>query len=86
MSYFSEQDIDTRSCGQADEDAWLDRRDGMSGARSTRSAMARTIRYDRDARDFMAHVEDVLIGFYGSYHAAEVACDEYVFETLRRTA
>lgn len=37
MSYFSEQDIDTRTCGQADEDAQLDRRDGY--VRYTRPAI-----------------------------------------------
>jgi len=46
--------------------------------------MERTIRYDRDHREFAAYVEGVLIGFYGSYHAAEVACDEYVFDTLTK--
>lgn len=30
MSYFADQDIDTRTCGQADEDAYLDRRDGIT--------------------------------------------------------
>jgi hypothetical protein len=46
--------------------------------------MERSIRYDRATRDFAAYVEDVLIGFYGSYHAAEVACDAYVFNTLTK--
>ena len=32
MSYFADQDIDTRTCGQADEDAMLDRRDGLASA------------------------------------------------------
>ncbi len=32
----------------------------------------------------MTYVEDVLIGFYGSFHAAEVACDEYVFSALTK--
>jgi hypothetical protein len=32
--------------------------------------------------DFAAYVDGVLIGFYGSYHAAEVACDQYTFTAL----
>ena len=48
--------------------------------------MERSIRYDRETRDFAAYVDGVLIGFYPNYHAAEVACDAYVFETLRRAA
>ena len=46
--------------------------------------MNRTIRYDRATRDFAAYVEDVLIGFFGSYHAAELACDAYVYDTLTK--
>lgn len=46
----------------------------------------RTIQYDRITKDFAAYVDGVLIGFFASYHAAELACDEYVYETLRRAA
>ena len=48
--------------------------------------MNRTISYDRATRDFRAEVDGILIGFYGSYHAAEVACDEYVYQSLARLA
>jgi len=48
--------------------------------------MERTIRYDRETRDFAAYVDDVLIGFFGSYLAAELACDAYVFDTLTKGA
>jgi hypothetical protein len=47
--------------------------------------MERSIRYDRATRDFAAYVEGVLIGFFGSYHAAEVACNEFVYEALTHT-
>jgi hypothetical protein len=40
------------------------------------------IRYDRQTRDYAAYVDGVLIGFYGSYHAAEVACNQYTFAAL----
>jgi len=46
--------------------------------------MERTIRYDRDTRDFAAYVDDVLIGFFSTYHTAELACDAYVFDTLTK--
>ena len=42
----------------------------------------REIKYDRLTKDFAAYVDGVLIGFYGSYHAAEVACDQYTFAEL----
>jgi len=46
--------------------------------------MNRNIRYDRATRDFAAYVDGILIGFFGSFHAAEVACDQYVFDTLTK--
>jgi len=46
--------------------------------------MERTIRYDRATRDFRAEVDGILIGFFGSYHAAEVACDQYCYDELAR--
>ncbi len=46
--------------------------------------MERTIRYDRATRDFRAEVDGILIGFYGSYLAAELACDAYVYDTLTK--
>jgi len=44
--------------------------------------MTKRIQYDRQTRDFAAYVDDILIGFYGSYLAADLACDAYVYETL----
>jgi len=41
MGYYnSELSIDTRTCGQADEDAWLDRRDGIMPRPRIHAAMA----------------------------------------------
>ena len=34
----------------------------------------------------IAYVDGVLIGFYPNYHAAEVACDAYVFEAMQGVA
>ena len=48
--------------------------------------MDKRIEYDRATRDFAAYLDDELIGFFPSYHAAEVALDELVYETLRRAA
>lgn len=40
MGYYSDLSIDTRTCGQADEDARLDRRDGIVTRQRTFDAMA----------------------------------------------
>lgn len=48
--------------------------------------MNKRIQYDRHTHDFAAYVDDVLIGYFASYGAAERACNEYVYETLRRAA
>lgn len=38
MGYYNELSIDTRTCGQADEDARLDRRDGYTSRRHSYSS------------------------------------------------
>lgn len=38
------------------------------------------ISYDRETRDYAAMYDGELIGFYPSYHAAEVALDAYALE------
>jgi hypothetical protein len=48
--------------------------------------MEREIKYDRLTRDFAGYIDGILIGFYRSYHDAEIALDAYVFETLQVTA
>lgn len=48
--------------------------------------MKKEIRYDRQTRDFAAYLDDVLVGFYRSYHDAEEALDALAFETLKRAA
>jgi hypothetical protein len=54
MSYFSEQDIDTRTCGQADEDAYLDRRDGLTTSRYTRPAILAGLEAQRHNASYAA--------------------------------
>lgn len=44
--------------------------------------MKKTITFDRDTRDFRAEVDGVLVGFYATRTAAQVACDAYVFAAL----
>lgn len=44
--------------------------------------MERHIQYDRETRDYAAYVGDVLIGFFSTYHSAEIACDEYIHDLL----
>lgn len=48
--------------------------------------MNREIKYDRATRDFAGYIDGILIGFYRSYHDAEVALDAYAFENLKRDA
>lgn len=44
--------------------------------------MKKTITFDRTTRDFRAEVDGVLIGFFKTSTAAQVACDAYVREML----
>lgn len=46
--------------------------------------MNKRIQYDRQTRDFACYVDDELIGFFRSYHDAEVAADQYVYDELAR--
>lgn len=38
--------------------------------------------YDRETRDYAMYLDGELIGFAGTYHAAEVALDQLVFTLL----
>jgi hypothetical protein len=42
----------------------------------------KTIRYDRETRDYRAELDGQLIGFYPNYHAAEVALDQVAYDLL----
>lgn len=44
--------------------------------------MTKRIQYDRQSKDFAAYLNEELIGYFGSYHAAEVEIDRLVFEAL----
>jgi hypothetical protein len=48
--------------------------------------MTKTIQYDRQTRDFAAYLDDNFIGYFATYHDAEVALDELAYEQLRRAA
>jgi len=48
--------------------------------------MDKRIEYSRETHDFAAYLDGELIGFFPSYHAAEVALNELAYETLRRAA
>ncbi len=43
----------------------------------------KTIKYDKHSKDFAAYLDDILIGFFGSYYAAEIALDAHVYESLK---
>lgn len=38
--------------------------------------------YDRETKDFAAYLDGELIGFYPTYHEAEVMLDQLVFELI----
>lgn len=40
--------------------------------------------YDRATRDYAMYVDDLLIGFASTYHAAEVELDQYVYDLLEQ--
>ena len=75
MSYFSDQDIDTRTCGQADEDAWLDIRDGY---RASAPADTTSIKYDRISKDYAIYDAGRIIGYGRTFHEAEVKRTAYL--------
>lgn len=46
----------------------------------------KAVNYDVTTRDFAAFLNDELVGFYATYHAAEVALDALVYDLLTRQA
>ncbi len=43
---------------------------------------AKSIQYDREVRDYAMYLDGELTGFARSYHAAEIALDQLVYELL----
>ena len=50
----------------------------------TTTTLNKTISYDRTSKDFRAELDGELIGYFGSYHAAEVELDRLAAEQLSR--
>jgi len=48
--------------------------------------MNKRIQYDRNTRDFAAYLNDEIIGYFGSYHEAEVELDRLASELIARRA
>lgn len=46
------------------------------------SIFDKSISYDRDAREFRATLDGNFIGYFGSYHAAEIALDQVAYDLL----
>lgn len=44
--------------------------------------MEREIKFDRETKDFRATLNGELIGYFPSYHDAEVALNQLVYELL----
>lgn len=42
----------------------------------------KSISYDRQSRDFRAELDGILVGYFGSYHAAEIALDQAAYDRL----
>lgn len=49
---------------------------------TTTPAFEKSIRYDRETRDFRATLDDNLIGYFATYHDAEVALDQVAYDQL----
>lgn len=79
MGYYSELSIDTRTCGQADDDAWLDRRDGIVAQSST---FEKSIRYDCITHDYRGELDGQLIGYFKTQHDAEVELNRVAYDWL----
>jgi hypothetical protein len=44
--------------------------------------MQKEIVYDRETRDFAMYLDGRLVGYRASYHEAEIALDQIVYEAL----
>lgn len=42
----------------------------------------KSIKYDRTTKDYLATLDGELVGYFRSYHDAEIALDELVFQLL----
>ncbi len=42
----------------------------------------KSIRYDRETRDYAMYLDGELVGFARNYHEAEVTLDQLVFELM----
>lgn len=49
---------------------------------TTTAAFEKSIRYDRETRDYRATLDDNLIGYFATYHDAEVALDQVAYDQL----
>ena len=75
MSYHSDLAIDTRTCGQADEDTWLDIRDGYaSGAADDTTWIWR----NQDSGDYDVWDDGQLVGSGRTFHEAEIKRVQYL--------
>lgn len=49
---------------------------------TTTDTFRKEIRYDRETRDFAMYLDGELVGYMRTYHEAEVALDQLVYEML----
>ena len=51
---------------------------------TTTDTFEKSIRYDRETRDFAMYLNGELVGYAATYHEAEVALDQLVYAQLTR--
>lgn len=58
----------------------------MTATHSTIPAFTKEVRYDAVTRDFAAYVNGQILGWTATYMQAQTLCDDFVYESLRRTS
>lgn len=53
-----------------------------TAAPSNEPTYDKSIRYDRESRDYAMYLDGELVGYARTYHEAEVTLDQLVFELL----
>jgi len=82
MSYHSNLALDTRTCGEADEDAWLDKRDGLTGS----TVHETEIKYNRLNRDYDLFLDGRYVGSAANHHDGENTLNQLVWDEMVHAA
>jgi len=82
MGHFNEMSIDTRTCGEADEDAWLDKRDGLTGS----TVHETEIKYNRLNKDYDLFLDGRYVGSAANHSAGENTLNALIYAELVHAA